>query len=69
MSAIRAYSEGYPKPSIPLELLLPLYMPRLPQAVETALFRIMRKGLTNVHRHAGSQKGTLGLKYESDQVE
>ncbi len=70
VSAIRAYSEGYSqRTGIPLELLLPLYMPRLPQAVETALFRIMQEGLTNVHRHAGSQKGTLGLKYESDQVE
>jgi two-component system NarL family sensor kinase len=70
VSAIRAYSEGYSqRTGIPLELLLPSYMPRLPQAVETALFRIMQEGLTNVHRHAGSQKGTLGLKYEHDRVE
>jgi two-component system CheB/CheR fusion protein len=33
----------------------PENLPRLPEAVETALFRVIQESLTNVHRHSGSR--------------
>ncbi len=31
-------------------------LPRLPQEVETTIFRIVQASLTNIHRHSGSKK-------------
>lgn len=54
-SAATWYVEGFGKRSgIKASLVIPENMKRLPESVETALFRIMQEALTNVHRHSGS---------------
>lgn len=69
-SALRAYSEGYAeRTGLHVDLDLPDAMPRLPQAIEIALFRIVQEGLTNIHRHSGSSNAILRLKYHRKKVE
>jgi signal transduction histidine kinase len=41
---------------------------RLPRHLETALFRIVQEGLTNVHRHSGSPTVTIRIMRSSDEV-
>jgi signal transduction histidine kinase len=54
-SAATWYVEGFGKRSgIKTSLNIPENLNRLPESVETALFRIMQEALTNVHRHSGS---------------
>jgi signal transduction histidine kinase len=61
-SAANWYVEGFGKRSgIEVSLKLPDKMGRLPMSVETALFRIMQEGLTNVHRHSASRKVIITL--------
>jgi two-component system NarL family sensor kinase len=68
-SALRAYSEGYSeRTGIRLDLDFPPQMPRLPEAIEIALFRIVQEGLINIHRHSGSPIAILRLKHEPGQV-
>ena len=70
VSALRAYSEGYAeRTGLAIELDLPALMPRLPQAIEIALFRIVQEGLTNIHRHSGSMSAILRLKSQPKGVE
>lgn len=70
VSALRAYSEGYAeRTGLKVELDLPARTPRLPQAIEIALFRIVQEGLTNIHRHSGSRTAMLRLKHLPDRVE
>jgi two-component system NarL family sensor kinase len=69
-SALRTYAEGYSeRTGIQLDLDFPLPVLRLPQAVEIALFRIVQEGLTNIHRHSGSERATLRVRHEADRVE
>ncbi len=69
-SGLRAYADGYSeRTGIQLALDLPSHMPRLPQAIEIALFRIAQEGLANIHRHSGSRTAHLRLKQEPDHVE
>jgi len=70
VSALRAYSEGFAeRTGLEVELDLPEQMDRLPQAIETALFRIVQEGLTNIHRHSGSRTATLRLKRQPNRIE
>ena len=69
-STLRAYAEGYSeRTGIRLDLDLPAGMPRLPQAVEIALFRIVQEGLSNIHRHSGSATATLRLALAADRAD
>ena len=55
LSAARWYVEGFGKRSgIKTNLRVPDRLERLPSEIETALFRILQEGLTNVHRHSRS---------------
>ena len=59
-SALRWYVEGYSKRSnIQVELHIPENFGRLPQEMETALFRTVQECLTNVHRHSGSTMASI----------
>lgn len=64
-SAASWFVTGFAQRSgIPVSLDLPEDMPRLPEAVEIALFRVLQESLTNVHRH--SQTGSAEIKVEAD---
>jgi signal transduction histidine kinase len=65
-SALRWYVEGFAERSgIQVELQLDERFPRLPQEVETTIFRIVQESLTNIHRHSGSKKAFLKLENDS----
>ncbi len=65
-SALRWYTEGFAKRSgVSIELHLPAKLDRLPREAETALFRIVQEGLTNIHLHSGSPTATIRLAREA----
>jgi PAS domain S-box-containing protein len=65
LSAIRWYVDGFSKRSgISVNLDLPDLLERLPQDVETTLFRVLQEALINIHHHAASQ--TADIRVESD---
>jgi signal transduction histidine kinase len=56
-SAAQWYVEGFSKRSgIEVHLQVDENLERLPQDIETALFRLLQESLTNVHRHSQSPK-------------
>jgi two-component system NarL family sensor kinase len=68
-SAIRWYVEGFAQRSgIKVKLELPSQFGRLHREVETALFRSLQEGLTNVHRHSGSSVVDIRLIVDTKQV-
>ena len=68
-SALRWYVEGFSQRSgISVRLDLAEGFPRFDPEVETALFRIVQEGLTNVHRHSGSKKACVELKVSERQI-
>jgi signal transduction histidine kinase len=69
LSAVRWYAEGFSKRSgIAVTLELPEEFPRLPQDVETTLFRVVQEALINIHRHAGSPTATIRLLLQGAEV-
>ena len=61
-SALRWYVEGFSQRSgIHVRLDLAEVFPRLNRELETALFRIVQEGLTNIHRHSGGHSATVEL--------
>jgi PAS domain S-box-containing protein len=68
-SAIRWYADGFAQRSgIRLSMDLPSDDTRLPQPVETALFRIVQESLTNIHRHSGSTMAEIRLLTDAESV-
>lgn len=68
-SAASWYVEGFGKRSgIKATLHMPANLPRLSEAVETALFRIMQEALTNVYRHAASPAVEISLSIDESAV-
>jgi PAS domain S-box-containing protein len=66
-SALGWYVEGFSKRSgiaVSLEIAPELTKRRLPIEVETALFRVVQEGLSNVHRHSGSGTARIRLALE-----
>ena len=66
-SALGWYVEGFSKRSgvaVSLEIAPELTERRLPIEVETALFRVVQEGLSNVHRHSGSSTARIRLALE-----
>jgi signal transduction histidine kinase len=62
-SAVRWYVEGFAQRSgIQVKLDLAEEFPRFGRELETAVFRIVQEGLTNVHRHSGAKKTNVGLR-------
>jgi two-component system, NarL family, sensor kinase len=68
-SAARWFVSGFSQRSgIPVTLDLPSDLPRMPDAVEIALFRVLQESLTNVHRHSESKSAEISLKTAASQV-
>lgn len=69
VSALRWYVEGFSQRSgIHVRLDLADEFPRFNPELETALFRIVQEGLTNVHRHSGGQKASVELRIDEHQI-
>jgi len=68
-SALRWYTEGFAKRSgVRVDLHLPARLDRLPPDAETALFRIVQEGLTNIHLHSGSPTATISIAREASEL-
>ncbi|HKX32110.1 MAG TPA: PAS domain-containing protein [Blastocatellia bacterium] len=61
-AALKSFAGGFmQRTGIRVDLELPPEFGRLGPEIETALFRIVQEGLTNVHRHSGSQRASISL--------
>jgi len=68
-SALRWYTEGFAKRSgVRVELDVPAKFDRLPRDAETALFRIVQEGLTNIHLHSGSATARIRIARTAGQI-
>jgi signal transduction histidine kinase len=68
-SALRWYVDGYSKRSnVQVELHIPEDFGRLPQEMETALFRTVQECLTNVHRHSGSTVASIDVDRTPEEI-
>jgi signal transduction histidine kinase len=68
-SALRWYVEGFTQRSkIQVEAEFPDDFGRLPQELETAVFRVVQECLTNIHRHSGSPTAKVRLARFNDFV-
>ena len=69
LSAAKWYLEGFSKRS-GIEVALNVHdnLRRLPQEVETALFRVLQESLTNVHRHSESKKVDITVRLDHEEA-
>jgi len=68
-SGLRSYLEGFTERSkIKVDLELPEDLGRLPEDLETALFRIVQECLTNIHRHSDSPVARIRIKRSDGQL-
>ena len=68
-SALDWFIEGFKsKTEIDVALDLPTNLERLPRDVETAMFRIVQEGLTNIHRHSGSSTAAVVLHHDRNDI-
>jgi signal transduction histidine kinase len=67
--ALRWYVDGFKERSnIAIELQLPNDLGRLPQDLETTIFRVVQESLTNVHRHSKSKTACIRVERNSSEV-
>ena len=68
-SGLRSYLEGFTDRSkIRVDLEIPENLGRLPQDLETAIFRIIQECLTNIHRHSGSPLARICITRSDSEV-
>ena len=68
-SALRVFLEGFEERSkIKVALEIPNSFERLPQELETAIFRVVQECLTNIHRHSGSRVAAIRVAREGNEV-
>ncbi len=68
-SALRWFLEGFTERSkIAVDCELPEDFGRLPQELETAVFRIVQECLTNIHRHSGSPVARVSIARLDDEI-
>lgn len=69
VSAIEEYADGFSqRAGIRLEVDLQPDVGRLPQEVETALFRILQESLGNIQKHSGSKFGSIHLSRDESKI-
>ena len=67
--AIQWFVRGFIQRSgVQVELIVREDIGRLPEEVETALFRVVQESLTNIHRHSGSANAVIWVKKEAENV-
>ncbi len=67
--SLQWYARGFEeRTEIGVRLETPAGMGRLPEEVETAVFRIVQEALTNIQRHSRSQSATVRLTRSADGV-
>ena len=68
-SAASWFVTGFSQRSgIPVSLELPDDLPRLSEAVEIALFRVLQESLTNVHRHSQAQSAEIKVEVDAEEI-
>ena len=68
-SAASWFVAGFSQRSgIPVSLDLPSDLPRLPEAIEIALFRVLQESLTNVHRHSRASAAEISVEADAEQI-
>lgn len=68
-SAASWFVTGFSQRSgIPVSLDLPPDLPRLSEAVEIALFRVLQESLTNVHRHSRAASAEIKVEADAEQI-
>jgi signal transduction histidine kinase len=68
-SALRWFANGFAKRSgVEVHLDLPEEFGRLPQEIETTLFRMVQECLINIHRHAHSRAAAIRLRTEPERL-
>jgi PAS domain S-box-containing protein len=68
-SAASWFVAGFSQRSgIPVSLDLPSDLPRLPEAVEITLFRVLQESLTNVHRHSRATAAEINVEADAEQI-
>jgi PAS domain S-box-containing protein len=69
LSALRWYVSGFAERSgIKVDLDLPSTLERLPQDVETTLFRVVQEALINIHHHAESPSALIRLRADGHRL-
>ena len=69
VSALRWYASGFADRSgIKVDLDLPSTFERLPQEVETTLFRVVQEALINIHHHAESPTAMIRLRVDGHRL-
>jgi signal transduction histidine kinase len=69
LPALRWYAAGFAERSgIEVALDLPSTFERLPQDVETTLFRVVQEALINIHRHADSPTASIRLRIDAHRL-
>lgn len=69
LSALRWYARGFADRSgILVDVALPDTLQRLPQDIETTLFRVVQEALINIHRHTTSPTARMGLQIAAGQL-
>ena len=69
LAAVRWYAKGFADRSgIAVDLEVPPTFDRLPQDVESTLFRVVQEALTNIHRHARSATARIQLRAGDDSL-
>jgi signal transduction histidine kinase len=69
-SAVKWYVDGFARRSgVKIEMDFPGDLGRLPTPIEIALFRVIQEALTNIHRHAHTNRASLRLTRLSSHVD
>jgi signal transduction histidine kinase len=67
-SAVQWYVEGFEARSGIKVTLKMEKIPRLPADLETAIFRVLQEALTNIHRHARTERAEVSLGLHSSEI-